>query len=85
MSLVTREMATNGDSHKALSNEPLSPTKPADSDRLLIDNGDAQQPVHHGDESRSYTGHPSSFSIPKQGSGSDKSANGLADFYSQEV
>lgn len=85
MSMVTREMAPNGNSHNLSSNEASSPAKPVDDDRLVIDNQDAQRPVHHGDESRSYTGHPSSFSVPKQGTGSDRGANGLADFYSHEV
>lgn len=40
----------------------------------------------NGDElSRDYNAPPSSYSVPKQHGGLDKSANGLADFFSTEV
>lgn len=40
---------------------------------------------HGNDLSRDYNAPPSSYSVPKQHGGLDKSANGLADFFSTEV
>lgn len=86
MSLITKEMAaqngkiTNGD------------LKQTDEQRLLERAGDTQLAQrkasysNHGQElSRDYNAPPSSYSVPKQHGGLDKSANGLADFFSTEV
>ncbi|CAD6587264.1 MAG: hypothetical protein ASARMPREDX12_002790 [Alectoria sarmentosa] len=85
MSLITREMAarngkTNGDSKQS-------------DDRLLLERAGSTQLAqrkgsfdNHGDElSRDYNAPLSSYSVPKQHGGLDKSANGLADFFSTEV
>ncbi|CAF9930575.1 MAG: hypothetical protein ALECFALPRED_004642 [Alectoria fallacina] len=85
MSLITREMAaqngkTNGDSKQS-------------DDRLLLERAGSTQLAqrkgsfnNNGDElSRDYNAPPSSYSVPKQHGGLDKSANGLADFFSTEV
>lgn len=84
MSLVTREMAAqNGRSNGDLKQND---------DRLLLERSGntqvAQRKASHnkGDElSRDYNAPPSSYSAPKQHGGLDKSANGLADFFSTEV
>ena len=85
MSLITREMA-------AQNRNVLGDTKHND-DRLLPDPADNNQLAQRnglynntGDElSRDYNPPHSSYSVPKQHGGRDKSASGLADFFSTEV
>ena len=80
MSLIAREMANqpNGEAQKqpqltsGLSNEHLA----------LDHRGNTQLA---GEIERNYNPPPSSFSKPKQTTGSNLGANGLADFFSQEV
>ena len=85
MSLITKEMAvhnvrTNGDSKH--------------NDDRLIERAHKTQltkskdpyNINNGDElSRDYSAPPSSYSAPKQHADFDRSANGLADFFSTEV
>lgn len=85
MSLITREMAAqNGRIIDDLSQKD---------DEILHDGADNSQLAQRnasynnngGDISRDYTAPHSSYSVPKQHGGLDKSANGLADFFSTEV
>lgn len=85
MSLVTREtVAQNGKTNGDLTHSD---------DQLLLERADNTQLAHRkglhnnkGEElSRDYNAPPSSYSVPKQHGSLDKSANGLADFFSTEV
>ena len=85
MSLITKEMAAQNDKANGGSKR--------DDDRLLLKRaGNTQLAKSKGsyneeaDElSRDYNAPPSSYSVPKQHGGLDRSANGLADFFSTEV
>lgn len=85
MSLITREMAAQ--------NGKINGGLKQNDDRLLLERAGnthaAQRKASHnnkGDElSRDYNAPPSSYSAPKQHGGLDKTANGLADFFSTEV
>ena len=85
MSLITKEMAAqNGKANGDLKHND---------DQLLVERAGNTQlskskdPYNNsGDElSRDYNAPPSSYSAPKQHGGFDRSANGLADFFSTEV
>ena len=62
-------------------------------DRILLERTGNNRPAQGKDShnngsdelSRDYNAPPSSYSVPKQHGGLDKSANGLADFFSTEV
>ena len=85
MSLITRDTAAhngkvNGD---VKHNDDRLPLEPAGNTQLA-QRKDSYN--NNGDElSRDYNAPPSSYSVPKQQGGLDKSANGLADFFSTEV
>ncbi|KAL9127103.1 MAG: hypothetical protein Q9217_003953 [Psora testacea] len=65
--------------------------KGSSNEQLPIDHGpnhqvsEKQDSHNNGSDSRDYIPPPSSFSMPKQNGSSDRGANGLADFFSQEV
>ena len=84
MSLITKEMAAQ--------NGKVNGDFKQNDDRLLQRAGSTQLTKskdsynNSGDElSRDYNAPPSSYSVPKQHGGFDRSANGLADFFSTEV
>ena len=85
MSLITREMAVqNGKANGHLDqNDDHIPLEFASNTQLSQRRGSYR---NTGDDlSRDYNAPPSSYSVPKQHGGLDKSANGLADFFSTEV
>ena len=83
MSLITREMAAQ--------NGKMNGELKQNDDRLLLERAGSTQLAqskgsYKGDElSRDYNAPPSSYSVPKQHGGLDRSASGLADFFSTEV
>ena len=89
MSLITKEMAAqsgrvNGDSKQ---NDDRILVERAGNTQLARGKGSYYNNNNNmGDElSRDYNAPPSSYSAPKQHGVFDKSANGLADFFSTEV
>lgn len=85
MSLITKEMAAQ--------NGKITGDFKQNDDRRLLERAGSTQLTkskdsysNNGDElSRDYNAPPSSYSVPKQHGGLDRSANGLADFFSPEV
>lgn len=92
MSLVTREMAAQG--QKNGDSDHVNGNSNHNDDGVLVERGTNDRPPVQRETSfndnssavsRTYKAPHSSFSIPKQNGGGDRSANALADFFSQEV
>lgn len=90
MSLVTREMALHSHTNRDTYNVNATSTSNPNSERRLADRGGTNQLArrdgsHTSEDEKSHSGPPSSYSGTRQNAGSDKGANGAADFFSPEV